>query len=199
MGIELPLILYAASKAYRTRQDQNAYKKRLEAENTITNYGYSVDANGKRIGGLKKLDANMENVEATHFRLGSGDLKEIQVEQNSVPYYFNKTTGVKGTAAEFAERKVDVMSDRGNFSVVGNVKPGGEISMFSNWDKGINFTKPLEDFDRMAFLDADEDEYPDMTSFQAGVNKKRKANPDFPLFGQKVFRERDADGLRVRV
>ena len=119
MGIGLPLVLYAASKAYRTQQDKKDRQARLEAESNITNCGFRLDDSGNRIGGMMQLSPTDTNVELTHFRRGSGNLQEIQARQSILPYYINTVTGKKGTASDFERLGEDVIGDSDNYRVLG--------------------------------------------------------------------------------
>lgn len=193
MGISLPLVLYAASKAYRTQQDKKDRQARLEAESTITNFGFRLDDSGNRIGGMMQLSPTDTNVELTHFRRGSGNLQEIQARQSILPYYINTVTGKKGTASDFERLGEDVIGDSGNYRVIGQ-NIGGKIELFPSWDKGLKLTKGPEDYTAQFYLDAKENKFDTLDALLKALAQERKTNPDTPLFAQRVIPKTDADG-----
>ena len=194
MGIGLPLVLYAASKAYRTQQDKKDRQARLEAESTITNFGFRLDDSGNRIGGMMQLSPTDTNVELTHFRRGSGNLQEIQARQSILPYYINTVTGKKGTASDFEKLGQDVIGDSDNYRVIGQ-SINRKIDLFPSWDKTLKLTKSADELEqKMSFSDADGDTYPTAAALRDGVEGKLKKNPDYPLYGLRTIQSTDADG-----
>ena len=101
----LPILLYAAAKAYRSREDAKAQDLAFDRQNTVYEYGFATDDNGNPTGAMRLFDPktdDQDNWQGKYMKFGpQGQVSPISSGTKIEAAFTDFATGITGKKSQF--------------------------------------------------------------------------------------------------
>lgn len=101
----LPILLYAAAKAYRSREDAKAQDLAFDRQNTVYEYGFATDDSGNPIGAMRLFDPktdDRDNWQGKYMKFGpQGQVNPITSGTKIEAAFTDFSTGITGKKDQF--------------------------------------------------------------------------------------------------